>query len=167
MCVLILLYMCPHTAVYVSSYCCMCVLILLYVCPHTAVYTAVYLSSYCYKCVLILLYVNRPQIAGYVSFCYISVLILLYICLHTTTSASSGLNRNGRHASYSVCAATHTCDPCLSTLLLQAATWESPVRHAWRVLGLESLCPPPPQTNLEKQIFQSALALTHSPPQVC
>ena len=32
----------------------MCVLILLYMCPHTAIY----LSSYCYKCVLILLYMR-------------------------------------------------------------------------------------------------------------
>ncbi len=53
MCVLTLLYMCPHTAIHVSSYCDMCVLILLHVCPHTAVYV----SSYCYICVLILLYV--------------------------------------------------------------------------------------------------------------
>jgi hypothetical protein len=36
-CVLILLYMCPHIAVYVSSYCCICVLMLLYMCPHTAI----------------------------------------------------------------------------------------------------------------------------------
>jgi hypothetical protein len=44
-CVLILLYMerphtaikGPHTAVGVSLYCCVCVLILLYICPHTAV----------------------------------------------------------------------------------------------------------------------------------
>ncbi len=50
-------YVCPHTAMYVSSYCYICVLILLYMCPHTAVYmssycyicphTAIYLSSYC------------------------------------------------------------------------------------------------------------------------
>jgi hypothetical protein len=31
----ILLYMCPHTTMCVSSYYYMCVLILLYVCPHT------------------------------------------------------------------------------------------------------------------------------------
>ncbi len=37
-CVLILLYVCPHTAIYVSSYCCICVLILLYMCPHSATY---------------------------------------------------------------------------------------------------------------------------------
>jgi hypothetical protein len=42
--------MCPHTAIYVSSYCHICVLILLYTCPHTAIYV----SSYCYIRVLIL-----------------------------------------------------------------------------------------------------------------
>jgi hypothetical protein len=42
--VLILLCVCSHTAMYVSSYCCMCVRILLYVCPHTATYV----FSYCY-----------------------------------------------------------------------------------------------------------------------
>jgi hypothetical protein len=52
MCVLILLYVCPHTAICVPSYCYMCALILLYVCPHTAICV----SSYCYMCVLILLY---------------------------------------------------------------------------------------------------------------
>ncbi len=58
-CVLILLYMCPHTAcpasrpsIYVSAYCYRCVRILLYMCPHTAIY----LSACCYICVLILVY---------------------------------------------------------------------------------------------------------------
>jgi hypothetical protein len=32
-----LLCLCPHTAIYVSSYCCACVLILLYMCPHTRI----------------------------------------------------------------------------------------------------------------------------------
>ncbi len=50
---------CPHTAIYVSSYCGMC--------PHTAVYV----SSYCCICVLMLLYVS--------SYCCIRVLILLYV----------------------------------------------------------------------------------------
>ncbi len=50
-CVLVLLYMCPHTAIYVSACCYICVLILLYMCPHAAIYV----SSYCYVCVLILL----------------------------------------------------------------------------------------------------------------
>jgi hypothetical protein len=40
--------MCPHTAIYVSSYCYVCVLILLYMCPHTAIYV----SSYCYRCTI-------------------------------------------------------------------------------------------------------------------
>ncbi len=34
--VLILLYMCPHTTIYVSSYYYICVLIRLYMCPHSA-----------------------------------------------------------------------------------------------------------------------------------
>jgi hypothetical protein len=68
-CVLIVVYMCPHTAISVSCYCyiCaiylvrrrspifLCVRILLYVClmcPHSAMYV----SSYCYTCVLILVY---------------------------------------------------------------------------------------------------------------
>jgi hypothetical protein len=47
MCVLILLYMCPHTATCVSSFCDICVLILLHVCPHTAIYVSAcwYISS--------------------------------------------------------------------------------------------------------------------------
>ena len=61
LCVLILLYMCPHTAMYVSSY--------YYVCPHTTI------------CVLVLLYVSS---------CYfIYVLILLHTCPHTCTYVSS------------------------------------------------------------------------------
>ena len=34
----ILLYVCPHPAIYVSSYCYIYVLLLLYMCPHTTVY---------------------------------------------------------------------------------------------------------------------------------
>ena len=53
----ILLYMCLHTRwvlilLYVSSYYHICVLILIYVCPHTTIHV----SSYYYTCVLILLY---------------------------------------------------------------------------------------------------------------
>jgi hypothetical protein len=59
---LIQLCMCPHTAMYVSSYCYVCVLILLCMCPHTSMYV----SSYCYVCVLILLYIC-PNTAIYVS----------------------------------------------------------------------------------------------------
>ncbi len=61
--VLILLYMCPHTAIYVSSY--------FYMCPHTTIYV----SSYFYMCVLILLY-TCPHTP-------ICVLILLCVCPHT------------------------------------------------------------------------------------
>ncbi len=73
-CVLILLYVCPHPTIYVSSYYCTCppnttsVLILLYMCPHTKCpHTTIYVSSY-----------------HYVSLhYYICVLTLLYICPHT------------------------------------------------------------------------------------
>jgi hypothetical protein len=78
-CVLILLYVCPHTAIYVSSYCYICVVILLYACPHTAIYV----SSYCYMCVLILLYMCPHTAMCVSSYCYICVLILLYVCPHT------------------------------------------------------------------------------------
>jgi hypothetical protein len=70
MCVLILLYVCPHTTV--------CVLMLLYMCLRGRARDAgayyIYVSSYYYVCVLILLYVF--------------VLILLYVCPHTTVYAS-------------------------------------------------------------------------------
>jgi hypothetical protein len=70
-------HVCPHTAVYVSSYCCICVLTLLCVCPHTAVYV----SSYCCIYVLILLYIC-PHTAVYVSaYCYIYVSTYGYICV--------------------------------------------------------------------------------------
>ena len=62
-CVLTLFYMCPHNAIYVSSYCYVYVLIQLYV------------SSYRYICFLILLYM-RPHAA-------LCALILLYMCPHT------------------------------------------------------------------------------------
>ena len=60
-CVLILLCMCPHTAIYVSSYCYMCVLILL-------------MSTYCCICVFILLCMCHHTA---------NVLVLIYMCPHT------------------------------------------------------------------------------------
>jgi hypothetical protein len=180
---LILLYMCPHTTICVSSYCYMCVLILLYVCPHTAVCV----SSYCCVCVLLLLCM-RPHTGIYVSsYCYMSIILKLlcmcppaiylstyycaiylssyyYMCPHTTY-ASSGVHRNGRHASCYACAAIHTCGPLLSTLRLQAAIWGGAVRHVWRV---PSMCLPcfhddPQKAKIPKRVS----SLTHSPPQVC
>jgi hypothetical protein len=70
----ILLYMCPHTAIYVSAYCYICVLILLYMCPHAAIYV----SSYCYICVLILLY-------------------MCSICVHLLTTASLNTRKRSTH----------------------------------------------------------------------
>jgi hypothetical protein len=65
-CVLILLYMCPHAATNATAtrlsttsgiYICS---IYVYMCPHTSIYV----SSYCYKCVLILVYMC-PQTTMY------------------------------------------------------------------------------------------------------
>ena len=58
-CVRILLHMCPHTAAYVSEYCCMC--------PHTATY----MFAHCYICVRILLHVCPHTAACVPSYCYI------------------------------------------------------------------------------------------------
>jgi len=79
MCVLILLYICPHTAICLSSYCYMSVLILLCVCSRTAIYV----SSYCYVCT------HTPIYMFVSSYCYVSVLILLYVCPHTVMFVSS------------------------------------------------------------------------------
>jgi hypothetical protein len=65
-CVLMLLYMCPHGmwTRHAQAYCYICVLmllyILLYMCPHATIYTAIYVSSCYYICVLMLLYM-RPH----------------------------------------------------------------------------------------------------------
>ncbi len=71
---------------YVSSYCYICVLILLYMCPHTAMYV----SSYCYVCVLILLYIcvlmplcwTLTFLSRCLTALSICVLIPLYMCPH-------------------------------------------------------------------------------------
>ncbi len=70
---------CPHTAIYVSSYCYICVLILLYMCPHTSVYVSSYYSY-----------------GGWAPFCWCllrcshtTILILVYMCPHTTIYVSS------------------------------------------------------------------------------
>jgi hypothetical protein len=99
--VLVLLYVCPHTTIYLSSYYCMCphTIILLCVsgptdmCPHTTISV----SSYYYICVLILLYLcpqlhlrRRLRILLYVRpHTTICVPILLYVCPHTSISVSS------------------------------------------------------------------------------
>jgi hypothetical protein len=75
--------MCPHTAIYVSSYYYISVLILLSICPHTAicVLITIHVSSYYYILVLIPLYVS--------SYYYTCVLILLYMCPHPAIFVSS------------------------------------------------------------------------------
>jgi hypothetical protein len=98
-CVLILLYMCPHSII--------CVLIL-YMCPHTTAYV-----SSCYnmcphttKCVLILLYMSSYYCAS--SYYYIRVLILLcvFIRSHTCKGPHICCNRAAtelQHATTYVC----------------------------------------------------------------
>jgi hypothetical protein len=79
----VLLYMWPHTTIYVSSYCCVCVLILLYMCPHTTIcvlillhmcpHTTIYVSSYSCICV-------RGQI--YSRYCHVCVLVAMQVLLY-------------------------------------------------------------------------------------
>ena len=82
------LHMCPHSATYVSSYCCICVRILLHMRPHAATYV----SSYCYVCVRILV-----DVSSYCCICVlilficvllVRVLILLHMCPHTAVYVS-------------------------------------------------------------------------------
>jgi hypothetical protein len=85
-CVLVLLYMCPHT-------CCSSVAALLQLCPRTAVYV----SSCCYMCVLILLHIcvlilqdMCPHTGvSLSSCCCIFVRMLLYLCRHTAVHVSA------------------------------------------------------------------------------
>jgi hypothetical protein len=98
-CVLILLYMCPHTTMCVSAYYYICVLMLLCICalPQSARSTRLsrtrlsllYVSSYGYICVLILEWMC-PHTTIYVSsYCYVCVLRLERMCPHTAMYASS------------------------------------------------------------------------------
>jgi hypothetical protein len=103
------LYICPHTAIYVSSYCYRCVffLIRLYIYVlHISMYsvvkgkcTCIYVLILLYMCVLVLLCLCVltllhlcPRTAIYVSsycYIYIYVLILLSMCPHTAIYMSS------------------------------------------------------------------------------
>jgi len=72
----------PPVGVSSSSYAYMCVLMLLCMCPHTALYEAppAGVSSYAYIC---------PHTAMYVSsYCYICALMLLHMCPHTAIYVS-------------------------------------------------------------------------------
>jgi hypothetical protein len=88
-CVLKLLYRCPHTTI--------CVLItlhvyyatrfiLLYVCPHSTTCVLIRLCPHTTICILILLYVSSYYMCP-----HNTRGIILYICLHTTTFVSSYL----------------------------------------------------------------------------
>ncbi len=75
-CVFVCVCVCPHPAIYVSSYYYICVLILLYMCPQTTIYVS---SHYYYICVLIILYVCP----------HTTICVLLCMCPHTTIHVSS------------------------------------------------------------------------------
>jgi hypothetical protein len=72
----------------------MCVLILLYMFPHTTIFVSlilVYVSSYYYMSVLIVVYVSSYYyVSAYYYICVLMllcVLILLHMCPHTTMSS--------------------------------------------------------------------------------
>ena len=92
-CVLILLYKCPHTTIYVSSYCYTCAFILLYMCPHTTIHVSSYCytrASYCLKARNILIlsgvlcsYVCVVQLLASQRTCFLSFLILyIYVWIY-------------------------------------------------------------------------------------
>ena len=79
----LILLMCPHTNKHVSSYYYICVLILLYTCPHNTVCVLILLYVCPHTTIggLILLCVY--------SYYYMCVFIVLYMCPHTAISVSS------------------------------------------------------------------------------
>ena len=105
----VLLYMCPHTAIYVPSYYCVCAFILLYVshCAsasrrspqvahttlcvfiltllHTCPHTTIYVSSWYYVCVRIQLCPHTYTIVHYVSSYYFTCPSYSYYYTHTHT----------------------------------------------------------------------------------
>ena len=70
---------CPHTTIYVSSYCAICVLIMLYMCPRTSI--CVLIMIMLYICVLIMLYMCPP----YATLC---VRVMLYHLMLYCVSAN-------------------------------------------------------------------------------
>jgi hypothetical protein len=129
-CVLIPLYVCPHTymcvlilhlvvnstrsshscvlilLLYLSSYSYICVLIFLYVCPHTTMCVLILcVSSYYYICVLILLYVS--------AYYYTCGLILLHVSSYSCLCQRGPLSRGVRAQ-----AASSSCD-YISSVLIQ------------------------------------------------
>jgi hypothetical protein len=93
-CVLILLYMCPHTTIYVSSHYYICVLILLYMCPQYY-----YMCPHTTICVLILLYMCPHTTINVSSYYYICVLILLsYVPLYYCICVRTGARGAPEHA---------------------------------------------------------------------
>jgi hypothetical protein len=116
-----LLYVCPHTATYISCY--MCVLILLHRCPHTA--TCVRILMY----VLILLY-TCPHTAA-------CVLILLYTCPHTAVYVSSCCCMCPHTAVY----VSSYCCMCPHTLCVHFTTSSTARSDGWGYLSTRRSVP--------------------------
>jgi hypothetical protein len=85
---LLLYKLCVRMLLHVSSYCYICVLILLYMCPHTPKTAGRQRVACCYMCPHSAVYVPStgsillymcPHAAICVPYCYIRVLILLYV----------------------------------------------------------------------------------------
>jgi len=114
-CVLILLYMCPHTTAYVSSYCYKCVLILLYMCPHTTIYV----SSYYYICVLILLRILL----------HATVCVRVLLCKRCYASYCMCSYCKRCYASYCMCSYCKRCYACYC-MCPRAAMQAPPTRQA-------------------------------------
>jgi multisubunit Na+/H+ antiporter MnhF subunit len=98
-----LLYMCPHTTIYASSY-----YYIVYMRPHTTMHVC----SYYYICVLILLFMCSHTTVYVSSYYYICVLIRLYMRPHTTMRVCS-------HD----CICVHTCYICV-LILLRMSVWQ-------------------------------------------
>ncbi len=139
-----MLYMCPPTAIYVSSYCYVCVLLPLYMCPHTAISLPSYrihVFSYCYICVLILLYMF-PHTAIYVSsYCYIFVLILLYMCPRVLVFSYCYICRSARVGDAA------RFNPAASTRQHAACGSSSRLRRMTELKHFTSLAKPPPTSS--------------------
>ena len=105
-CVRILLYMCPHTAIYLSAYCYICVRILLYVCARAATYMRI-LSNKAW---------SRPRISM-----EFNGAVDVHACPHTTVSAT----RRGDALASAWSKRCYRCAPVLLHVCPHTATYVS------------------------------------------
>jgi len=91
---LMLLYMCPPTPIYESSFYNICVLILVYAPHQRPTHAAINVSSFSYICVLILQYmcphtrIYTRHVSSYSHICVLILVLLQYMCPHTRTYVS-------------------------------------------------------------------------------